>query len=45
MKKIYIEVELEDISLTTEDVIAISDYNYDPDGNLNNNKKKDDWEW
>ena len=44
MKKIYIEVELEVISLTTEDVIATSDYNYDPNGDLNNNKK-DDWKW
>lgn len=44
MKKIYIEVELEVISLNTEDVIATSDYNYDPNGDLDN-KNNNNWEW
>lgn len=44
MKKIYVEVELEIISLHSEDVIATSEYNYDPNGDLDNDKNNE-WEW
>lgn len=44
MKKIYVEVELEVISLKSEDVIATSEYGYNPDGTLDNENNKD-WEW
>ena len=45
MKKIYIDVELEVISLVAEDVITTStEYGYDPDGSVGNDRN-DDWEW
>ena len=44
MKKIYVEVELEVISLKSEDVIATSEYGYDPDNTLDN-ENNNAWDW
>ena len=44
MKKNYIAVEFEFISLIAKDVITTSQYGYDPDNILGNNKN-DSWNW
>ena len=45
MKKTYIELELDVISLAAEDVITTSPTNvYDPNGMIGN-PKNETWEW
>lgn len=45
MKKQYLEVEIEVITLMTNDVITVSDHGYDPEGMFDENSNNDRWDW